>query len=61
MPIDRQYLEATIQNVSQQEREGRELAERAAGARMLAEAMLAKLGAEEAAAVEPSPEGSESE
>jgi len=59
MPIDRQYLEATIQNVSQQEREGRELADRAAGARMLAEAMLAKLDADEAEAAKAEEEGEE--
>lgn len=59
--IDRAYLEATVANCRQQEREGQQLADRAAGARMLCEALLAKLAEDEVARPEnekePEPEG----
>ena len=41
--IDREYLKATIQNCLTQEREGRDLAAKARGAIILAEALLARL------------------
>jgi len=53
MKIDRVYLEATLANLRQQEQEGRTLAERARGAIMLCEALLAR--DQEPEAVHPSP------
>ena len=54
MQIDREYLQATISNLAQQEQEGRTLAERARGAIMLCEALLARIA-------EPEPEEAKEE
>jgi hypothetical protein len=55
MQITREYVEATLANVRQQEAEARTLAERAHGAVLLCEALLARL--DEAKPEAPSPDG----
>jgi len=50
MGIDLAYLEATMANLTQQERESRQMLDRIEGARLLCEAMLAKMREDEAQA-----------
>lgn len=50
MGIDLAYLEATMANLAQQERESRQMLDRIEGARLLCEAMLAKVREDEAQA-----------
>ena len=47
MEITREYLEATMQNLDQQQQEGEALIRRCEGARRLAEALLARLDEQE--------------
>jgi hypothetical protein len=43
MEIDREYLEATVQNIRRQQSEAEQMVERTRGALLLVEALLARL------------------
>lgn len=57
MGIDLAYLEATMQNLAVQEREAQQMLDKVAGARLLCEAMLAKVREDEAKAADASEVG----
>lgn len=57
MGIDRAYLEATMANLAAQDRDARQMLDRIEGARLLCEAMLAKVREDEAKAADASEGG----
>ena len=60
MGIDLAYLEATMQNLATQERAAQQMLDKVAGARLLCEAMLAKVREDEYSEDPDNPSGHES-